>query len=53
MLGLYDSLSLYRVLAQSHSPLFDRAARRCLVLLAERDEKTLGDVLVGAAALGR
>jgi hypothetical protein len=50
-LGLYDSLQLCRVLAQAHDPLFDRAARRWMVTLAGEQDKTLGDVVIGAAAL--
>lgn len=51
-LGLYDSLSLCRVLALAKDPLYERCARRWLVLLANEDRRTLSDVLIGAAALG-
>ncbi len=50
-LGLYDSLELCRVLAIAADPLFDRAARRWLVMLAGEAGSTLGDLDVGSAAM--
>ena len=49
--GLYDALSLCRLLAETRDPLFERAAKRWLTMLAGEGRQGLADVQTGATAL--
>ena len=49
--GLYDALCLCRVLAVARDPLFERAAKRWLTMLAGEGRQSLADVHAGATAL--
>ncbi len=50
-LGLFDALCLCRVLAVAGDPLFERAAKRWLTLLASEGRQTLADVQDAVVAL--